>query len=288
MNQNIDKLYESLDHSNRIAADQIIQKLSNMQSKTELKFPKIKQIVKIKLSQSYQSDYVFNKNKIKEYDSIQSLLAFKDRVVSQHNSFIETIFIEHENNVVNIESNLKLISKVKELFSYIGIPSEYTELEYKGMKQKSITLEAGYLSDLAKFCLVDDDYKIVINNIQRNINEFERLVNIRLDEISNKEDKAYKIGLFYRLNAHGIQIKSIDDFIHVKRTILNMINLNLGNAYQHIISNSIDEDGCSSYDSSMLIDELISENDLVLPTDTYDILCLEYDEYVKIKQSLLG
>ena len=70
MNQNIDKLYESLDHSNRIAADQIIQKLSDMQSKTELKFPKIKQIVKIKLSQSYQSDYVFNKNKIKEYDSI--------------------------------------------------------------------------------------------------------------------------------------------------------------------------------------------------------------------------
>lgn len=295
MNNHIEKQYESLDSSNRLVADQMIQKLMDMQSKAELNFQKIKPIQMVKLPSDYPNMYNVV-HTIKEYTNVKNLIAYKNKIIDDIENIKMEINSLHVQNLAAIDSNSELRKKIMEMFSYIGIRNEYTELEYKGMKVKSVTKQAGYLSDLDVFCKVDDGYKSLISTINSNIDEIKREFNKAEMVIKHNDDVADKTKLFYSLNKvallKNIEISSIFKFIKAKHELLNDVDSKLGDIYQAKIDD-IMEDGydCDSeiYDVEQTIGfQIVQNNFTLIDQDLREILEFDYNSYNYIQKKLVG
>lgn len=292
MNNHIEKQYESLDSSNRLVADQMIQKLMDMQSKAELNFQKIKSFDMIKLPANYPNVFEAVQT-IKKCNNLKNLKDYKSKIVDQLKNVKTQIDLIHNQNIESINSNKELRNKIMELFSYIGVRDEYTELQHKGMKIKTVTKEAGYLSDLNVFCKIDDGYKSIMSKIDSNINEIENEFTKASHIIAHNEDVEYKTKVFYSLNkyaiTHNIEINSMFKFIEVKRLILNHIDPSLGNLYQLKVADAVDDDEINIDEYEPTITYLIIQNNFTLiDQDLREILEFDYNSYNYIQKKLVG
>lgn len=295
MNTNIEEKYESLDYSNRSVVDALIKNLMEMQSKSELDFQKIKPVDMIKLPSEYPN-INFVVNKIVNYNDVPSLMGYRNKIIDTIQNINKQIDQTHNQNLESIKSNHELKKKICELFSFIGIRDEYTELQHKGTKQKSVQVKAGYLTDLNVFCKIDDGYKSIVQTINSNIQTIEHECAKALTIINNREDISKKTDLFYAVNkialGHSIKIIDIADFIEVKRLLLNDIDQSLGLLYKAKIEVAINDDNeyYSSYsDADAHVAYSIMQNNMTLINEeSRDILSYEYSSYTYIKDKLLG
>jgi len=291
---NVEHKLGQLDYGNRAAITDLVDKMLLLQGKADSNFQKAKIVTRLRMPHDCNAPSVII-NKLKNITNIDHLTNYKKSKIEEYNGFIEELTKQHNENLDAINSNSELKSKIIELFTYIGIQPEYSELKISGLKVKTIKYKSGYLSDIDRVCVTDDGYDHNVHIIKGYITQVECEYDKIYNELQHKTAMEMNKSLFYKFNHYAlnfnIEVKDVVDFINVKQSLLGEIDSALGNLYKEKVSEKI-EDG---YDVTVVIDHeidavdnILFNNTALIDSEVKSLLKMKYYVYQYTKQQIIG
>jgi len=124
-----------------------------------------------------------------------------NKAVQHANELLEQSKTKHEENIQNLEYNLKIKTNLVNIMKLAGIPERYTTYEYKSNRSRSkaeVGHIAGYISDLNRTFITSDSYEGVINSYQNFIKRADEWKNTLLKNIEVKKQETEKQDLYIR------------------------------------------------------------------------------------------
>lgn len=81
----------------------------------------------------------------------------------------------HDENAAAIENNLLVVARVNALMDEIGMPKSWSERDTKSRARypKTITRDAGWISDLARHCKVNDQFEHATHTYERLLRDYQ-------------------------------------------------------------------------------------------------------------------
>lgn len=292
---NVEHKLGQLDYGNRAAITDLVDKMLLLQGKADSNFQKVKIVKQLRIPSNCIAPYVII-NDLKKINDSQRLEDYKNSQISKYNEMIADLTNQHNENLDAINSNRALKAKIIELFTYIGIHQEYSELKTSGARFKTIKHRAGYLSDLDRVCITNDYYDNCISTIQSHIAQVEREFNQLYGQLQHKVSLEHNKSLFYKFNHHAVEfnvdVKDVFDFIKVKRGMLTKIDNALGNLYNEKVSEFL-SDGYDEVQDVVdaeidVVNNIIFNNKLLIDDADISLLKLKYYTYNHTKNQILG
>jgi len=109
------------------------------------------------------------------------------------------IEVWHKENIEAIENNKKVAEQIKDFISSVGIPSTYTANEVVRGKSKSIAKMSGYVDDISRNCIIEDNYeyaKRIMVEFRKRVADWEKNilgVAKAQKDLKEKEDKKIRL-----------------------------------------------------------------------------------------------
>lgn len=141
--------------------------LETAQKRANDTFPKIQKlneikqapIVNVSTTNAFTFDSYYERNKpFTTAEQVDKKLADYQMMLEANLQTIEQV---HTTNIPLMENNRVVKEKITVVMQQIGIPSNYTTSEFKTNRSRTKTTTthaAGYIGDLSRNCLVDDNY----------------------------------------------------------------------------------------------------------------------------------
>jgi len=113
----------------------------------------------------------------------------------------------HKENLIALENNIKIKEHVINFMQMIGISKEY----YKTIKNKSTRFDSGFIFDLNRLVIVDDDYKCVKSNLEGKVKELDNWLSSMIKDINKHLESQKNIDYNMRKLALAMQIAKDND-----------------------------------------------------------------------------